>query len=1006
MYWMALLLALIPAVVHWWFTRSVFEPSAAAVLPERHLATAQRVSFVTMLCTLAIIVTARWHALWLLPVQFVALTATTYRARRAMFGDTWSFRRYLRWRLRLHVGMFGLWWFVAVAPALVAQADPPAALWLSGLAVTIALAWHHWNGRLLLILLRATRLERPDLDAPFQRVFASARVPTPVLWRAGEPGGRLANAFALLTLGQRGVLFFDSLLEQLPADEITAILAHEVAHLEQFHRRRLLVMYSVTTLLILMLMIGTTAADVFVPGFESWVWIASVVGVFGAMLLRAQRMRGHETDADLRAIELCGDAEALIRGLIRIYEINHIPRRWSAAAEEHATHPSLARRIRTIRERMAPPAAQSEPMARLLVASSEVGRYAVIDHHRVGFVWLEGKSRPSQAEANGPGDPATILDRASRVEIVAYDQLSELRVAASRGAIALTAVDRHAKRWSMPIHEADVARVQGALDRVDHLFTAAAPKRDLGMTRRVAVMLVIIFAAPYNAIGAVLVPALLALRRPKRPLMVALAAGLAGTAIASVNELDVTIVRLALLTILTLVVVLSARRPTPHEQEDAPHWTWIEQAALLLPVLVGLIFAAANAQDLFGLHAAIRDRGWFTAALAALAAFCFVQTRQRAARRAGLGVAVLATAALVIGSPWFLLHAVADPLLASMPMFSATSAPMSPLAQHSVDGQFSSVRVTPDGNHVLVSGQYGQDTIEAEVESTGRPRIVRFMAAGFDGWSREIRAVDVAVIDDRRVLVIDRPIGWCVLRVEDLRSGETLWRLDLPNVELVSVQAAPDGRWRAFARRGNQFDRIDGQVGSESVTSTRWTVNVKQSYVDIPRTDGGTAALAVAPIWAEPTLGTLLTDWRETTRLLRVDAARTTELATSNLQVECPTLPIDVTGHVCLSFDGRSTRLWQVDLTSSHLAPIAEMDQKVWRPSRPSQRLITGIVNGHAIVANLDARTLVTLIPDKYCWMQDVGLAGDVLVTLCGDGASTTLTQYRLPIGPAEAGHY
>jgi hypothetical protein len=38
--------------------------------------------------------------------------------------------------------------------------------------------------------------------------------------------------------------------------------------------------------------------------------------------------------------------------------------------------------------------------------------------------------------------------------------------------------------------------------------------------------------------------------------------------------------------------------------------------------------------------------------------------------------------------------------------------------------------------------------------------------------------------------------------------------------------------------------------------------------------------------------------------------------------------------------------------------------------------------------------------------MQDVGVAGDVLVTIFGDGASTTVTQYRLPNGPAKAGHY
>src|SRR5262245_38825294 len=116
MYWTGLPLALLPAALHWWSTRSVFDPSAAAVLPERHFAIAQRVSFVTMLCTVSIIVIAGWHATWLLPVQFVALTATTYRARRAMFAETWSFRRYLWWRLRLHIGTFGLWWFVALAP--------------------------------------------------------------------------------------------------------------------------------------------------------------------------------------------------------------------------------------------------------------------------------------------------------------------------------------------------------------------------------------------------------------------------------------------------------------------------------------------------------------------------------------------------------------------------------------------------------------------------------------------------------------------------------------------------------------------------------------------------------------------------------------------------------------------------------------------------------------------------------------------------------------------------
>jgi Zn-dependent protease with chaperone function len=989
MHLIAVPLALLPAALHWWWTRSIVEASASAVLPERHLAAGQRVSFVTMLCTMTIVTIAQWHAAWILPVQFVALAVSAYRARRVMFAETWTFRRYLSWRVRFHTGMFGLWWFVALAPVLVAQASPRATWWLAGLLAVIALAWHHWSGRLLLVLLRASRLERPDLDSHFQRVFAAARVLTPDLWRAGVAGGRLANAFAMITVGQRGVLFFDSLLDQLTPDEITAILAHEVAHLEQFDRRRLLGRYLVTTALILLLMLGSAAARLVIPAFESWVLIVSLSAVFAAMWVRARRMQGHETDADLRAIELCGDAEALIRALTRIYEINHIPRRWPAVAEQRSTHPSLARRIRSIRERIAPTQAPANLLERLVVASSEPGRCALIDHYRVGFLWLGGEL----------GDPETMLDRARRVEMTALDQLSELRLSTTRGTIELVAVGHQARQWSMPIAEADAARVQAALDRIDHLVVAPAPRRELGILQRAVVLVVVFLAAPFNAIGAVLAPALLALRRPTRPIMMAFAAALAGTAVASVNEPDVPIVRIALLAILSLVV-LPTTRQTPRQgaQPDQLLWIRIERLGVLLPVVIGLILVAANARDLYGAHAAIRDRSWFTAALAAMAVFHVAHTNRRTARRAGLSIAVLATASFVAGSPWFLLHIVADPLVAAMPSFIETTVPAITLAQRSVDGNFSAVRVTPDGNHVLLSDEDDEAAIAVEDESASGPQPKRFVAAGFDGWSRELRAFDVAIIDSRRLLVLDRAAGSSQVRAEDLRSGEALWAIALPDLDVTTVQAAPDGRWRAFSHRGRQFERLDGRIGTTPINSTRWTVAAdNRSYVDMPRNDGGRDALAVAAIWQGPVLSPQLSDWRQTTRLLRVDSARTSELATSNLRVECPVTPIEVSGYVCISFDGRWSRVWQVDLGSGTLMPIAETRQMIWNPWQPSEQHLAGVANGRPLLADLDSQTLITLVPDKYCWALDVAIAREVMVGICGDGSATTVMQYRLP---------
>jgi hypothetical protein len=162
--------------------------------------------------------------------------------------------------------------------------------------------------------------------------------------------------------------------------------------------------------------------------------------------------------------------------------------------------------------------------------------------------------------------------------------------------------------------------------------------------------------------------------------------------------------------------------------------------------------------------------------------------------------------------------------------------------------------------------------------------------------------------------------------------------------------------------------------------------------------DGGPGALAVTSMWHEPALPSLLlVDWRETRRLLYVDVSRTTEIATSHLSVDCTTPPIDVTDSVCVSFDGRTSRLWRVDLSNGALAPLGEMRQMAWRVSQPSQHRLAGIINGRAVVTDLDARTLVALAPDKRCWALDVEVSRDIVVTVCLDADATTVSQYRLP---------
>src|SRR6185436_16501686 len=68
---------------------------------------------------------------------------------------------------------------------------------------------------------------------------AQCGIPVPRFEYVEMRGGVLANALALPSLRRSAVLFTDTLLSRLTADETVAICAHELAHLEHYDRRRL-----------------------------------------------------------------------------------------------------------------------------------------------------------------------------------------------------------------------------------------------------------------------------------------------------------------------------------------------------------------------------------------------------------------------------------------------------------------------------------------------------------------------------------------------------------------------------------------------------------------------------------------------------------------------------------------------------------------------------------------------------------------------------------------------
>jgi hypothetical protein len=104
-----------------------------------------------------------------------------------------------------------------------------------------------------------------------------------------------------------------------------------------------------------------------------------------------------------------------------------------------------------------------------------------------------------------------------------------------------------------------------------------------------------------------------------------------------------------------------------------------------------------------------------------------------------------------------------------------------------------------------------------------------------------------------------------------------------------------------------------------------------------------------------------------------------------------------VAGFVCISLDGRSSRLWRVDVSDGRLIPIGETARIIWNASQLSDDTLAGVSSGRPVLLSLDSQTLITLTRDQSCWTQDVAVAKDVMVAICSVGGATNVTQYRLP---------
>ena len=987
---LTLLVALAPALFAWWSDRRLLARHDDPALPEL-IADRRRADVRVVAVALAfLIVFGSRNAGWAIPLLLVLLIAAAYPRRTRLLGETWSFGGYLWHSLVSIVGGFGFWVALAYAPIIVQQFI--AALGTSRLPVIITLAvalaavlfaWEAWYPRIWLWAHAAAPLDDAALTPRFSEIVRRAGTIVPDVFRVGPQGSRFVNAVALPSMKRSSVAMGSALLELLDADEATAIFAHEVAHFDQFTPRRLRRSQLVNRLLIVTGVALPIVAVVTNGGWSAWItWVWPIV-VLVALVQRAAKSQQHETESDLRAAALCGDPEALVRGLVKLHLHARIPRRYAVDVERAASHPSLVRRIQAIRAGGA--AAVEQLGAATVIRSTRDGSWIVLDDARA--YWLDGVP-----EGMGP-ELSTLRDAASSYRAVNYADLVELRVSATADARSLTARTRGGDVWSVPIAAADVARVQRTLDVVDVRLGKVGPAPGAGMARVVPLVAAVVAIVAGQA-GIVLVPIALAIWKPSAGVLAALGAMSVVRAMLGAWQgstwFDENVVQFGLIGLAVVgigAMYLAYRLVKAGEQRSHFRLTMGVLAAASALVVVELAWQASQmpaspvgapllgtlATGLFGMAAALftaRARWSTPAALA------------------GLVVAATCATLSVDRKAWSLRHALTE-----------TTARVTQESETDLGAVAQSLRVSPAGTHFLAT------RASARRRTTG----LGLLLGRFGGDVRELPAMGGDFVDNSRFLAVDALDGALEVRLERIDSiGAPIWIDTLPDVELIEPMVIIDRDAGSWAIVGNDADTdrivlFAGKIGEKGARRVALPDSVVIMGQPIVFGDAATVMVSTYPralrngIASPLSLFSVFTADAMRTELWRVSGDSLTRVASLRGYPQCG----EPSGGVaaCAARHIQATSLYTVDANArvTEVAQLASPDLGVVALG-PGARAASMKFDRSIVDIDLATRRLTRFeLPPNSEFASEVRVGPGFVVTLSyGENRRSKVRRYRI----------
>ncbi len=966
------LIALLPGAISWWSGKRLARLVDDPALPELFAAHGRRNGVMLFAAIFSLMLEASWTFLIFgIPLVFAGLIAAAYPLRRALYHETWSFRSYLWFYPRVMAGLLGFWIALSLTPTLVAASGEWDWLAAAGLAGVLVI-WHTCYADVVRFCLRTRPIAEGEFLSRCRALADECGVPQPRFERIDLRGGVIANALALPSLRTSSVVFTDTVLERFDPQELLGICAHELAHFEYYNpdylRRWNLVTYGLIAL-------GAASAPVArITGLDSGLVLQLLFfsAIVVSAVVRARDKQRQETTCDLRAVELTGDAEAMVRGLTKLYTIARVPRRTEQQAERSATHPSLARRIRDIRKAAG-------------VAPATLGgaqTFTSADGHSVVIF---------------DDDELRWAERDGQMRSISYAHVTDLRVdVRARRGCRLVARGAEAKQWEMSLAAADVARLQAVLDVVDGRL--ADPPRPPVIHPSIQRLVLLTAASMALTIlhVAVAFVALLALIKPSVPLLVG--AGLAALTAAGLAALDngtftyMSVMALPLVVTGLMLLAFAWNHRHDARQGMRPYIT-------LLGVLAALAVAALtiNGVDVVRLHQSARSMPSATVLLVAFAG-ALACSKVRRVRLAGAVVALAALATTLAASTTFLYLVAADPFLVHGPPLGWVPVGPAAVGEFDVPSGTSGIDLSPNGRYVAAY----RDADDEDDPST-------FQIGRIGESLTSIPADDVAFVNDDQLLVVQSDSHGTTLKTLRLNpSGDVVWRHALDDLFAPSLSFdRPTGRWRLMGRgEDGSIVRVEGVIGTSDVQRKRWPASDStEHYIDAlttagpdmllveTRYDPGLLSHVIPGRW---TWAYMLLPFNRVSRYATVTDRGRQTFGESMLGVDCVAEVLLENGLACTVFDGTRTHIVKIAAETGHVEGIGWLNGQFVSNQNVARGWLTGWARGRAVAIRLTTGE-VLYMADSAGAVSSVSVVGDRLATVAGGDSRFIVRVYAVP---------